>query len=64
MKVIYKMLREPIVKSIVSVGKAGGGWLDYGLLNPATGEIAQKTSYVERYEGINYLCGVYKPTKF
>ncbi|MFN6184124.1 MAG: cache domain-containing protein, partial [Burkholderiales bacterium] len=55
---------KPIVKAIVATGRSGGGWVDYSLLNPATGEIAPKTSYVERYEGINYLCGVYKPTRF
>jgi methyl-accepting chemotaxis protein len=53
-----------IVKAIVATGRSGGGWLDYSLLNPATGEMAPKTSYVERHEGINYLCGVYKPTRF
>jgi len=53
-----------MVKTVVALGRSGGGWADYSLLNPATGEIAPKTSYVERYEGINYLCGVYKPTRF
>ena len=54
----------PIVLRIVEVGRSGGGWLDYTFRNPATGELAPKTSFVERHEGVNFLCGVYKPVKF
>lgn len=53
-----------VVRRIVEVGRAGGGWFDYTFRNPASGELAPKTSYVERHEGINFLCGVYKPTRF
>jgi methyl-accepting chemotaxis protein len=52
-----------VAQRIVSVGRAGGGWFDYSYRNPATQELAPKTSYVERHEGVNFLCGVYKPTR-
>ncbi len=53
-----------VVRKIVEVGQQGGGWFDYNFRNPATGELAPKTSYVERHEGVNFLCGVYKPLRF
>lgn len=51
-----------VVQGIVATGRAGGGWFDYTFRNPATGELAPKTSYIERHEDVNFLCGVYKPT--
>ena len=54
----------PVVRKIVEVGRQGGGWFDYTFRNPATGELAPKTSYVEPFEGVNFLCGVYKPVRF
>ena len=39
----------------------GGGWVDYDFVNPATGEVNQKTSYVEPVAPDLVLgCGVYK----
>ncbi|MDP9043507.1 MAG: methyl-accepting chemotaxis protein [Pseudomonadota bacterium] len=39
----------------------GGGWVDYDFLNPATGEVAPKTSYVlAANEHLVLGCGVYK----
>ncbi len=39
----------------------GGGWVDYAFANPATGETAWKTSYVEPIDdGMVLGCGVYK----
>ena len=39
----------------------GGGWVDYDFLNPATGLIAPKTSYVVPVEDNLVLgCGIYK----
>ena len=39
----------------------GGGWVDYDFLNPATGQVAPKTSYVIPVSADLVLgCGVYK----
>jgi len=37
----------------------GFGWVDYLFRNPATGEIAPKSVYVEAVEGIILGCGIY-----
>jgi len=40
---------------------AGGGWVDYDFLNPATGQVAPKTSYVVQVSDDLVLgCGIYK----
>jgi signal transduction histidine kinase len=44
------------------VAPRGGGWIDYDFRNPATGEVAPKTSYVEPLEeDLVVACGIYKP---
>jgi methyl-accepting chemotaxis protein len=53
-----------VAREIVKLGQQGGGWLDYMFRNPVTGEVTPKTTYIERYEGVNFLSGVYKPVRF
>jgi methyl-accepting chemotaxis protein len=53
-----------VVRAIVALGQAGGGWLDYHYRHPASGRLLPKTSFVQRHEGVSFLCGVYKPDRF
>jgi signal transduction histidine kinase len=39
----------------------GGGWVDYDFLNPATGQVAPKTSYIVPLTPELVMgCGIYK----
>jgi methyl-accepting chemotaxis protein len=38
----------------------GSGWIDYRWLNPVTGIIEEKTTYIENANGIVLGCGIYK----
>ncbi|MBW8757179.1 MAG: hypothetical protein JF586_06175, partial [Burkholderiales bacterium] len=39
----------------------GGGWVDYDFLNPSTGQVAPKTSFVVPVTDDLVLgCGIYK----
>jgi hypothetical protein len=37
-----------------------GGWVEYDILNPATGEVMPKASYVVGWNGMFVGCGVYR----
>lgn len=49
-------------RDIIAAGKAGSGWVDYKRTNPETKKIENKSSYIERIPGTNFLvgCGFYK----
>jgi methyl-accepting chemotaxis protein len=51
-----KVVGREILK--VALGR-GFGWVDYLFRNPATGQIAPKSVYVEAVEGIILGCGIY-----
>ncbi len=52
---------DKLVRDAFERAAHGGGWVDYTFANPATGETAYKTSYVEPLSGDLVLgCGVYK----
>jgi signal transduction histidine kinase len=52
---------KPYIAEIIKLGKnTGKGWVDYKFLNPATGKIEPKTTYLEAYEGWVVCCGIYK----
>jgi methyl-accepting chemotaxis protein len=52
---------DKLVADAFACAARGGGWVDYDFANPATGEVAAKTSYVEPVEDDLVLgCGVYK----
>jgi cytochrome c len=46
-------------REIMQVGESGG-WVDYVWLNPVTGTIQPKTSYIMLVDGYRFGCGVYK----
>jgi len=37
-----------------------GAWVDYRRLNPATGKVEQKSSWLVRVDGYVFGCGIYK----
>jgi methyl-accepting chemotaxis protein len=48
-------------REILKVANGTGfGWVDYLFRNPATGQIAPKSVYVEAVEGIILGCGIYR----
>jgi len=53
---------ERFRETVWNAADAGGGWAEYDMLDPATGEVHPKESYVEAIDA-EYLvgCGVYKP---
>ncbi|MEF2232396.1 MAG: cache domain-containing protein [Pseudodesulfovibrio sp.] len=52
-----KMFRKDIVDSAL---KDGEGWTDYWYKNPATGKLAEKTTYAKKVGDLIVACGVYK----
>ena len=46
-------------REIMQVGESGGS-VDYVWLNPVTGTIQPKTSYIMLVDGFRFGCGVYK----
>jgi signal transduction histidine kinase len=41
---------------------AGGGWIEYDIVQPGTGAVLPKASYVVPTEGNQMLgCGIYRP---
>ena len=46
-------------REIMQVGESGG-WVDYVWLNPVTGTIQPKTSYIMLVDGFRFGCGVYR----
>lgn len=50
-----------MVRDFLRVGLQGHGWVDYHYLNPDTGVIAPKTSYVQEWDEVVFGCGIYKP---
>ena len=50
-----------LTRDVWAAAAAGGGWVDYDFLNPASGQVAPKTSYVMPVsDGLVLGCGVYK----
>ncbi|MBE0619382.1 MAG: cache domain-containing protein [Burkholderiales bacterium] len=49
-----------LVRKILEVVEAGGGWVEYDFRNPTTGQMAPKMSYVLERGGLCFGCGIYK----
>jgi len=50
-----------LARDVWAAAAAGGGWVDYDFLNPATGQVAPKTSFIVPVSAQLVLgCGVYK----
>lgn len=52
-----KLFRKEIVDNAM---KNGDTWVDYWYKNPATGKLAEKTTYAKKVGDIIVACGVYK----
>ena len=52
---------KPYIAEIIKLAlKDGKGWVDYSFLNPASGKIEPKTTYLEASAGLIVCCGIYK----
>lgn len=53
---------EFVVRRGFEISDAGGGWMDYEVVNPVTGIVEEKISYIEPLDKQSLIgCGVYKP---
>jgi len=49
------------VRDIVRTARTrGSGWVEYQYVNPRTGQVQPKATYVEMYDNLIFCCGVYK----
>jgi methyl-accepting chemotaxis protein len=49
-----------LLQSIVTQAESEPGWVEYDIVNPATGVIQAKMSYVRKVDDLYVGCGVYK----
>jgi methyl-accepting chemotaxis protein len=49
-----------LLRSIIEQADVGSGWVEYDIVNPATGKVQTKMSYVTRLGDLYVGCGVYK----
>lgn len=50
-----------IIKSFIDIANTKGkGWVDYKWPNPVTKAVEQKSSYIEKADGLIVGCGIYK----
>ena len=55
-----KFLRDAWAVAEASDGHSGG-WIEYGIVNPGSGDVMPKTSYIVRLERDLFIgCGVYR----
>jgi methyl-accepting chemotaxis protein len=54
---------DRFVRDSFSVAAAGGGWVEYAIVNPTTGQVQPKASWVQALdEGLVIGCGIYRNT--
>jgi signal transduction histidine kinase len=52
---------KKMTQEVLRVAAARGlGWVDYRFRNPATGQIAPKSTYLERVGDYVVCCGIYR----
>lgn len=51
---------QVLLESIIEQAQAGGGWVEYDIVNPVSGNIQTKMSYVVKVDEWFVGCGVYK----
>ncbi len=52
---------ERFVRDAFAAAQAGGGWVEYSIVNPASGKVQPKASWVEPLEdGLVIGCGIYR----
>ena len=49
-----------LLHAIVAQAEAGPGWVEYDIVNPASGSIQTKMSFVTQVDDLYVGCGVYK----
>jgi methyl-accepting chemotaxis protein len=49
-----------LLASIVAQAESGPGWVEYDIVNPASGAVQAKMSYVVKVDDLYVGCGVYK----
>jgi cytochrome c len=52
--------KEIFKETIALVRAKGKGWVDYTWPNPVTAQLEHKTTYVEKFQGVIFICGAYK----
>ncbi len=53
---------DHVIREGFAAADAGGGWIDYEVVNPTTGIVDEKTSYILPLSGEQLIgCGVFKP---
>ncbi|MCU0775963.1 MAG: cache domain-containing protein, partial [Ideonella sp.] len=52
---------DRFVRDAFAAAAAGGGWIDYTIVHPSTGQVLPKASWVEPLgEGLVIGCGIYR----
>ena len=51
---------EKLIQAIVSQADVAPGWVEYDIVNPASGQVQTKMSFVVKVDDIYVGCGVYK----
>jgi signal transduction histidine kinase len=51
---------QALLESIVAQAEQEAGWVEYDIVNPQSGAIQTKMSYVTRVDDLYLGCGVYK----
>ena len=51
---------EALLQAIVQQAQAEAGWVEYDIVNPLTGSVQTKMSYVTQVDDLYIGCGVYK----
>jgi len=49
-----------LLQAIVDQAEQAPGWVEYDIVNPATGAVQTKMSYVVKVDSLYLGCGVYK----
>lgn len=58
---IKDMSGKEIFKEAIALVRAKGkGWVDYTWPSPITAQLENKTTYVEKFQGVIFICGAYK----
>ena len=54
---------DRFVRNAFAAAAAGGGWIDYAIVNPVSGQVQAKASWVQQLDdGLVIGCGIYRDT--
>lgn len=51
---------DSLMKAIAAQAQAEPGWVEYDIVNPVSGQVQAKMSFVQQLDGVFVGCGVYK----